>query len=128
MGLSSSVSFSKVFFLLMVLIVSSPINNSPSPSPSNDSPSPRGPKNLVVLVCHFTSPSSTAKNSVVVINYNDRTANRSKGVRGANFSPEGDRDVLNAVLSSYTAHGKDGKLLLPGIGGSHGQNSNNNQL
>ena len=72
----------------MVLIVS-------SPSPSNDSPSPRGPKNLVVLVCHFTSPNNTAKNSVVVINYNDRTTNRSKCVRGANLSPEGDRDVLN---------------------------------
>ena len=50
MGLSSSFSFPKVFFLLMVLIVSSPSNN----SPSDDSPSPREPKNQVktwVLNC-----------------------------------------------------------------------------
>ena len=97
MGRSSSFSFSKVFFLLMVLMVSSPsLSNN---SPSNDSPSPREPKNrdesfnqvknLVVLVCLSTSPSSTAKNSVIVINtYNDRTTGQSKCVSGCNIPPD----------------------------------------
>ena len=42
MGLSSSFSFSEVFFLLMVLIVSSSSPSS-SPSPNNDSPSNYAP-------------------------------------------------------------------------------------
>ena len=111
--------------VLMVLMV----------SPSNDSPSPSEPKNqvplvknLVVLVCPSTSPNSTAKNIVVIINnYNDRSTNQSKRVRGSNFSPEGDRFVLNAVLRSFAVHSKDDKILIPGIGGSPGQNSNLNQ-
>ena len=75
-------------------MVSSLSNNSPR-EPKNQV------KNLVVLVCPSTSSNSTAKNSVDIINnFNDRTTNQSKRVRGSNFSPEGDRDVLNAVLSS----------------------------
>ena len=44
----------------------------------------------------------------------------SKCVSGCNFSPDGDRSVLNAVLSTHTEHG-NGELLLPGIGGSPGK-------
>ena len=44
----------------------------------------------------------------------------SECVSDGNFSPDGDRSVLNAVLSTHTEHG-NGELLLPGIGGSPGK-------
>ena len=38
----------------------------------------------------------------------------SKFVSDGNFSPDGDRSDLNAILSTHTEHG-NGELLLPGI-------------
>ena len=43
---------------------------------------------------------------------NNQSTSTSKCVSGCNFSPDGDRRVLNAVLSTHTEHG-NGELLLP---------------
>ena len=64
----------------------------------------------VVSNCIFCEPS----NDVYIYNFNKST---SKCVSDSNFSRDGDRRDLNAVLSSYIARDKDGKPFLPGISG-----------
>ena len=60
----------------------------------------------VVSACLFCEPSNNQSTS--------------KCVSGCNLSPDGDKSIFNAVLSTHTEHG-NGKLLLPGIGGSPGK-------
>ena len=103
----------------MVLMVSPPnlSNDSPSPSPRE--------QNLVVLVCLSNSPNSTAKNSVIIINnYNDRTT---KCVSGCNFSPEGNRSVLNADLNRW-CEGPNDHISVIHENDKHGRREKNNDV
>ena len=83
---------------------------------------------LLFSVCSLLSDS---KYQVTCQKNSDNGGNlylkQAKCISGSNSFPEGDRDVLSAVLSTQTEHG-NGKLLLPGIGGSPGKIFNSCQM